>query len=280
MRKLSKGVAAALLVALLSVQSGVILAQCSPTNPACAPSAPRTGGSAGGGVGVQVDVGSAAKAIGGLFKKKKKKPVEQTPVATAPVEQPKPKIIFVPSPNVVIAKPRPRVVQATVNPRPVQTTRVVIAPKKAALTPRPAIIRKVTRTVASPVAVPVTAAAIAPESIVETPITAPEPAVEIADPPAAVATPVATVMPEATQPAAPKSDNTVAIMIAAAVAALVAAGTAAKFLLTPKVAFNCTIPDGSSQMVSTPSLTPPEVKFTVAIPEFAATIPDTIAIVA
>jgi hypothetical protein len=79
---------------------------------------------------------------------------------------------------------------------------------------------------------------------------------------------------------APKSDNKLYLMIAAAVAALAAAGTAAKFMFMPKVSMDCSIPDATSLLVSNPSLTPPEVTFNVTLPEFAASTPDNIAIVA
>lgn len=265
--KFGKGFAAALLVAAFGMQSSGAQAQCSPTNPACSAPQPSgsgtgTGGSSGGGsVGVQVDVGDAAKAIGGLFKKKKKPVVQPAPVATAPVEPPKQEIIYVRNDPVVQALPRAR-------PRTVPKVTAVTRPK-----PQPVVRKPAARKIAAPV---VASAVVAepmfePEVAAELPLPEPAPVSEVVIPVA----PVATIAPVEQ---APKPDNNFYWIIAAVVAALVAAGTAAKFLLTPKVAMDCTIADGTSRMVSNPSLTKPEVSFDVVIPGFSASTPVNIAI--
>ena len=250
-----------MLLATFGIQSGAAQAQCSPTNPDCQTSTPRTGGSGGGGgVGVQVDVGDAVNAIGGLFKKKKKPVVQPTEVTTAPVEQPKQEIIYVRNPPVMQELPR--------------TT----APKIAAVTrpkPQPVVSKPVARKIAAPV---VAAAVVAepmfePEVVAEPVLPEPTPVAEVVAP----APPVAAIAP-VEAPAAP--GNNLYWIIAAAVAALVAAGTAAKFFLTPKVAMDCEIADGTSRMVSNPSLSKPEVNFDVVIPGFAASTPDNFRILA
>ena len=267
MTRFGKGFAAAILAAALAMHSGAAQAQCSPTNPACQAPPTQTGSSGGGGgsVGVQVDVGDAAKAIGGLFKKKKKKPVVQpTEAATAPVEQPKQEIIYVRNPPVMQELPR------------TTTKRTVVArPKPTAVVRKP---------VARKIAAPVAAAAVVAEPMFEREVAAEIPVPEpVAVPVAEVVEPEAPVAKTATiapveQPAAPT--NNLYWMIAAAVAAVAATGTAAKFLFTPKVAMDCTIADGSSRMISDPSLTKPEVSFAVAIPGFSASTPDNFSIVA
>ena len=265
MTHIGKTFAAALLLAAFSMQSGAAQAQCSPTNPACQAPQPRTGGSSGGGgVGVQVDVGDAAKAIGGLFKKKKKPVVQPAPVATAPVEQPKQEIIYVRNPPVMQELPRS-------TPRRKVTS---VAQAK----PQPVVRKPAARKIAAPV---VAAAVVAepmfePEIAAEVPLPEPIPAAEAVQPAAAVAN-AATITP-VEEPAAPA--NNLYWIIAAAVAALAAAGTAAKFIFTPKVAMDCNIADGTSRMVSNPSLSKPEVSFDVVIPGFSASPPDNLRIVA
>ncbi len=260
-----KTFAAALLVAALGMQSGIANAQCSPTNPACQAPQPRTSGTGGtgGGVGVQVDVGDAAKAIGGIFKKKKKKPVvQQADVTTAPVEQPKQEVIFVKSAPVIQKLPTT-----------VRKTTIVARPR-----PQPVVRKPVARKISAPA---VAAAVIAepmfePEIAAEVPLPEPLPVAEVVQPAAPVAK-AATITPVEE---APKPDNRLYWIIAAAVAALAAAGGAAKFLLTPKIIMDCTIADGNSRMVSNPSLTKPEISFDVTIPGFSASTPDNFAIVA
>jgi hypothetical protein len=260
MTHIGKTFAAALLLAAFGMQSGAAQAQCAPGTPACAP-APTQSGGGGGGVGVQVDVGDAAKAIGGLFKKKKKPVVQPTEVATAPVEQPKQEIIYVRNPPVMQELPR------TTTPR---KTTAVARPK-----PQPVVRKPAARKIAAPV---VAAAAVAepmfePEVAAELPLPEPAPVAEVVIPVA----PVATIAP-VEEPAAPA--NNLYWIIAAAIAALVAAGTAAKFFLTPKVAMDCNIADGTSRMVSDPNLSKPEVSFDVVIPGFAASTPDNFRILA
>ena len=264
MTHIGKTIAATLLLAAFGMQSGAAQAQCSPTNPACQapqPSTPRTGGSSGGGVGVQVDVGDAAKAIGGLFKKKKKPVVQPTEVATAPVEQPKQEIIYVRNPPVMQELPR------TTTPR---KTTSVARPK-----PQPVVRKPAARKIAAPVV----AADVVAEPMFEPEVAAelllPEPA-----PVAEVVIPVAPVATIAPVEQAPKPDNNLYWIIAAAIAALAAAGTAAKFFLTPKIAMDCNIADGTSRMVSDPTLSKPEVSFDVVIPGFAASTPDNFRILA
>lgn len=267
MTHISKTFAAALLLAAFGIQSGAAQAQCSPTNPACQAPQPRTsgsGGSSGGGVGVQVDVGDAAKAIGGLFKKKKKPVVQQAPVATAPVEQPKQEIIYVRNPPVMQELPR-------TTPR--RKVTAVAKPK-----PQPVVRQPVARKVAAPIAA---AAVVAepmfePEVAAEVPLPEPVPVAEVVAPEAPVAKP-ATITP-VEEPTAPS--NNLAWIIAAAVAALAAAGTAAKLLLTPKISMDCGIADGTSRMISNPSLSMPEVSFDVVIPGFSASSPDNLRILA
>ena len=266
MKQIGKAFAAALLLAAFGMQSGAAQAQCSPTNPACQAPQPRssgTGSSGGGGVGVQVDVGDAAKAIGGLFKKKKKPVVQPAPVATAPVEQPAQEIIYVRNPPVMQELPR------TTTPR--KTTAV------ARPTPQPVVRKPVARKIAAPI---VAAAVVAepmfePEVAAEIPSPEPVPVAEIVAPAAPVAT-AATMTPVE----APKPDYNLYWIIAAAVAALGAAGTAAKLLLTPKIAMDCGIADGISHMVSNPSLSKPDVTFDVVIPGFSASSPDNLRILA
>ena len=267
MTHIGKSFAAALLLAAFGMQSGAAQAQCAPGTPTCQqPSAPRTGGSSGGGgVGVQVDVGDAAKAIGGLFKKKKKPVAQPTEVTTAPVEQPKQEIIYVRNPPVMQELPR-----TTTPPK-----RVTVAAKPK---PQPVVRKPAARKIAAPV---VAAAAVAepmfePEVAAQTPLPEPVPVAAIVQPAAAVAT-AATITP-VEEPAAPT--NNLYWMIAAAVAALVAAGTAAKFIFTPKVAMDCNIADGTSHMVSNPSLSKPDVTFDVVIPGFSASAPDNLRILA
>ncbi len=279
-----KTLTAAFLLIAATMQSGAAQAQCSPTNPDCRPSTPpREGGSSGGGggVGVKVDVGGAVKAVGGLFKKKKKKPVEpKVQVATAPVEQPKREVVFVSNRPVVKAQPRRQVVQPrVVQPRVVPKPRVVTAPRAVAVTRPPKITRNVMRKVAVPIAVAATVAApaIEPEIVAEVPLQ--EPVITTAPEIVQEAVPVAKAAVAISQET-PKPSNNFYIMIAAAIAALGAAGAAAKFMFTPKVSMNCSMPEASSQMLSDPSLTAPEVTFNVAIPGFAASTPDNLAIAA
>lgn len=269
--KFGKGFAAALLVAAFGMQSSGAQAQCSPTNPACSAPQPSgsgtgTGGSSGGGsVGVQVDVGDAAKAIGGLFKKKKKPVVQPAPVATAPVEPPKQEIIYVRNDPVVQALPR-------TTPRTAPKVTAVARPK-----PQPVVRKPAARTLAAPIAATAVAEPMfEPEVTAELPVPEPAPVAEIVQPETPVAK--AAVMTPVVE--AQKPDNSLYWIIAAAFAALVAAGTAAKFMLTPKVAMDCSIADGASRMVSNPSLSVPEVSFDVVIPGFSASTPDNIAIVA
>ena len=266
MKQFGKAWAAAFLIVALGMQSGGAQAQCVPGRPDCPqqPSTPRTGGSSGGGgVGVQVDVGDAAKAIGGIFKKKKKKPVVQ-PAETAPVEQPKQEIIYVRNPPVMMKLPR------ATKPKARPTATATARPK-----PKPVVRQPVARKVAAPVAAAVAVAEpmFEPEVAAEPPVAEVAPVAEIAVPAAPVAT-AATVAPVV----AP--DNSLYWIIAAAVAALVAAGTAAKFIFTPKVAMNCDIADGTSHMVSNPSLSKPDVNFDVVIPGFSASTPDNFRILA
>ena len=260
--------AAALLLAAFGMQSGAAQAQCSPTNPACQapqPSTPRTGSSSGGGgVGVQVDVGDAAKAIGGLFKKKKKPVVQPAEVATAPAEQPKQEIIYVRNPPVMQELPRTTT-----------TRRVTVAAKRR---PQPVVRKPAARTIAAPV---VAAAVVAepmfePEVAAEVPLPEPVPVAEVVAPEVPVAK--AATITSVEEPATPA--NNLYWIIAAAVAALAAAGTAAKFIFTPKVAMDCNIADGESRMVSNPSLSKPDVTFDVVIPGFAASTPDNFRILA
>jgi hypothetical protein len=266
MTQIGKSFAAALLLAAFGMQSGAVQAQCSPTNPACQAPQPRTSGtggsSGGGGVGVQVDVGSAAKAIGGIFKKKKKPVVQQAPATTTPVEQPKQEIIYVRNPPVMQELPRttPRKVTAAAKPKP-----------------QPVVRKPAARKIAAPVA----AAAVMAEPMFEPevaaePLPEPVPVAEVVVPEVPAAT-AATITP-VEEPAAPA--NNLYWIIAAAVAALVAAGTAAKFIFTPKVAMDCNIADGTSRMVSDPSLSKPDVTFDVVIPGFSASSPDNLRIVA
>ena len=268
MTHIGKSFAAALLLAAFGMQSGAAQAQCSATNPNCQAPQPRSGSSSGGGgVGVQVDVGDAAKAIGGIFKKKKKKPVVQpTDVATAPAEQPKQEIIYVRNPPVMQELPG-----TTRKPKPKVTA---VARTK----PQPVVRKSVTRKIAAPVAAAavVTEPMFEPEVAAESPLPEPAPAAEVIAPEAPVAKAV-TITP-VEEPAAPA--NNLYWMIAAAVAALAAAGAAAKLLLTPKVAMDCNIADGTSRMVSNPSLSKPEVSFDVVIPGFSAPTPDNFRILA
>ena len=267
MKQFGKLCAAALLFAAFGMQSATAQAQCAPGTPTCQqPSTPRTGGSSGsssggGGVGVQVDVGDAAKAIGGLFKKKKKPVVQPTEVVTAPAEQPMQEIIYVRNPPVMQELPR------TTTPR---KTTAVARPK-----PQPVVRKPVARKVAAPV---VAAAAVAepmfePEVAAEIPLPEAVPVAEVVAPVAKAAT-----ITPVEEPAAPA--NNLYWIIAAAVAALVAAGTAAKLLLTPKVAMDCNIADGESRMVSNPSLSKPDISFDVVIPGFSAFPPDNLRILA
>ena len=265
MKQFGKLCAAALLFAAFGMQSGGAQAQCAPGTPTCQqPSTPRPGGSGGGGgVGVQVDVGDAVNAIGGLFKKKKKPVVQPTPVAAAPVEQPKQEIIYVRNPPVMQELPR------TTTPR----TTAVARPKS-----QPVVRKPVARKIAAPV---VAAAAVAepmfePEVAAELPLPEPVPVAEVVAPVTPVAK-AATIIP-VPEPAEPA--NNLYWMIAAAIAALVAAGTAAKFIFTPKVAMYCDIADGTSRMVSNPSLSKPDVSFDVVIPGFSASPPDNLRILA
>lgn len=267
MKPMGKTLAAALLLAAFGMQSSGAQAQCSPTNPACQSPQPSGGGGSGGGVGVKVDVGDAAKAIGGLFKKKKKKPVVQpTEVATTPVEQPKQEVVFVKSDPVIQKLP------TTVRKAPVKTAIVTRAK------PQPVVSKPVARKVIAPVA----AAAVVAEPMFEPEVAAepvapePVPVAEVVQPSAPVAK-TATIAPVED---APKPDNSLYWMIAAGVAALAGAGAAAKVLFTPKVTMDCNIADGSSRMISDPSLTKPEVSFNVAIAGFSASTPDNFAIVA
>ncbi len=266
MTHIGKSFAAALLLAVLGIQSGAAQAQCSATNPNCQAPQPRSGSSGGGGgVGVQVDVGDAAKAIGGIFKKKKKKPVVQpTDVATAPIEQPKQEIIYVRNPPVMQELPRS-------TPR----RKVTVAAKPK---PQPVARKPAARKIAAPVAAAavVTEPMFEPEVAAEVPLPEPAQVAEVVQPETPVAT--AATMTPVEEPAAPA--NNLYWMIAAAVAALAAAGTAAKFLLTPKVSMDCNIADGESRMVSNPSLSKPEVSFDVVIPGFSASTPDNFRILA
>lgn len=248
MGQIGKAFAATLLIAVFGMQSGVAQAQCPPGRPGCDAPPPRTSGtqSGGGSVGVQIDVGDAAKAIGGIFKKKKKKEVAAD-VATAPVEQPKQEVVFVRSDPVVQVLPG--------------TKRKV--PGKTAAVVKTVVRKPVERKIATPVAA-------------ELPAPEPVPVAKIALPEAPVAK-AATIAPIKD---APKADNSLYWIIAAAAAALAAAGTAAKFLLPPKIGMDCNIADGTSRMISNPSLTKPEVDFNVAIPGFSASSPANFAIIA
>jgi hypothetical protein len=295
MTRLSKAIATAVLFLSMGSYSMAAQAQCSPTNPDCRPpTQPRTGGGSsggGGGVGVKVDVGSVVKGVGGLFKKKKKKPVEQkAPVVTAPVAQPKQEIVFVKNKPAVTVQPKRPVVRTAVQPRPAPVrvapapTRTVAPVRTAA---RPQVVRKVSP---ARVAVPVAAAAAVvaaapaaePEIVAEVPAPAPEVlAPEVIAPvaPEPVIAPVAKAAVAAPEKA-PEKGNGIYLMIAGAVAALAAAGAAAKFMFTPKVTMNCAMPEATSHMVSAPSVSPPEVAFNVEIPGFSASTPSNLAIVA
>ncbi len=114
-----------------------------------------------------------------------------------------------------------------------------------------------------------------PEEAAEFPSPEPVPIAEIVAPAAPVAT-AATMTP--VEP--PRPDYNLYWVIAAVVAALGAAGTAAKLLLTPKIAMDCSIADGISHMVSNPSLSKPDVTFDVVIPGFSASSPDNLRILA
>jgi hypothetical protein len=290
MTRLSKAIAAAVLFLSMGSYSIAANAQCSPTNPDCRPpTQPRTGGGGGGGgVGVKVDVGSVVKGVGGIFKKKKKKPVEQkAPVVTAPVAQPKQEIVFVKNKPAVTVQPKRPVLRTAVQPRPAPVrvatrpapTRAV-APVRAAV--RPPVVRKVSPArvvapVAAAAAVVAAAPAAEPEIVAETPVPTPEVVAPVAPEP--VVAPVAKAA-VATPEKAPEKSNGIYMMIAGAVAALAAAGAAAKFMFTPKVTMNCAMPEATSHMVSAPSVSPPEVAFNVEIPGFSASTPSNLAIVA
>ena len=262
MKQFGKISAAAFLIATLGMHSSSAQAQCSPTNPACQPTPQPTttgsGGGSGGGVGVQVDVGDAVKAIGGIFKKKKKPVVQPTEVAPTPVEQPTQEIIYVRNPPVIQKLPR------------TTTTKVTSRPK-----PQPVVRKPAARQIAAPVAVAaaITPPMFEPEVAAELPVAEIAPVAEVVQPEVPIAT-AATVAP------VEAPDNSLYWIIAAVVAALAAAGTAAKFLFTPKVAMDCSIADGSSRMISDPSLSKPDVSFDVAIPGFSASTPDNFVIVA
>jgi hypothetical protein len=289
MTRLSKAIATAVLFLSMGSYSMAAQAQCSPTNPDCRPpTQPSGGGGGGGGVGVKVDVGSVVKGVGGLFKKKKKKPVEQkAPVATAPVTQPKQEIVFVKNKPAVTAQPKRPVVRTAVQPRPAPVrvatrpapTRVV-APVRAAVKPpvvRRAIPARVVAPVAAAAAVVAAAPAAEPEIVAEVPVPTPEVVAPVAPEPVVAPVAKAAVVPAEK---APEKGNGIYLMIAGAVAALAAAGAAAKFMFTPKVTMNCTMPEATSHMVSAPSISPPEVAFNVEIPGFSASTPSNLAIAA
>lgn len=235
MQQFGKVFAATFLLAAIFMQSSGAQAQCAPGTPTCQQSSPpRTDGSSGGdGVGVQVDVGDAVKAIGSIFKKQNKPVVQPTEVVTAPVEQPKQEVVFVRPDPVEQALPR------TTTPRVTAVARPKSQP----------VVRKIVAPVATATAV--VEPMFDPEVTAEIPLPEPLPVNEPATP----------------------ADN-LYWMIAVAIAALVAAGTAAKFILTPKVAMDCNIADGTSRMVSNPTLSKPEVSFNIVIPGFAASPPD------
>jgi hypothetical protein len=253
----------------LGGQSSSALAQCSPTNPNCSAPQPSPGGSGGGGASVNVDVGKAAKAIGGLFKKKKKKPAEpQAEPKTAPVEPPKQEIVFVRNEPVVPKIPRStRKPIATVKARP---RPIAQAEKVRDVAPGKAIMRKAAvAAVAIAVAEPVVAAE---PSMPEAPPASVAPVVS----PATVIAKSAAAIPAEQAP----NDNSLYWIIGAAAAALAASAAAAKLLFTPKIAMNCSMADGSSKIISDPKITPPEFSFNVAIPGFAASTPENLAIIA
>ena len=254
MQQFGKVFAATFLIAAIFMQSSGAQAQCAPGTPTCQqPSPTRTDGSSGGdGVGVQVDIGDAVKAIGSIFKKQNKPVVQPTEVVTAPVEQPKQEVVFVRSDPVVQVLPRTTTpkVTAVARPKSQPVVRKIVAPVAAAT----AVVEPM----------------FDPEVTAEIPLPEPVPVAAVVQSAAPVAK-AATVIP-VDEPATP-ADN-LYWMIAAAIAALVAAGTAAKFILTPKVAMDCNIADGTSRMVSNPTLSKPEVSFNVVIPGIAASPPD------
>jgi hypothetical protein len=280
------------------LSAGPAIAQVgTPGTPTQSPTQPRGGG--GGGGTVRVDVKDAAKAVGSIFKKKKKKPVEQTPTQTA-TTQPKPQVIFAPKKAVVQGAIRPPV-KAVVKPTPVKVTAPKITPKvtpKAVSVP----VRKVAVvTPPKPAAKPaikrtaVAAAVIAAPVIAAPVIAAPASTEIIAAPPPAPPAPVAaqtdaSVVPqvlEAPKPAlqSAKSDketesNTLLyVALAAVAAALAGVGAAAKGFFAPKATLNCALSEGTSSIVSAPEIIPPEVRFNVELPPFSASTPTNLAII-
>jgi hypothetical protein len=268
---------AAVIIAI-SLQSAPAHAlQCPPDRPGCTP-AP-TGGSGGGNVGVQVDVGSAAKAIGGIFKKKKKKPVEQKPADAAmpapQVEQPKPEIIYVPSTGVVRPTPKRPAPKVAVRPRVITPTPQIRPVAKP--------IVKTVRRVVAPAVLP-TIAAKAPDPVIEPAPVVAEPVIEpvIAAVPDPVAEPAAPVVATSAAPGPAEKTNSnlgfYAIIAAAMAAAVGVASYAAKALFAPKVGINCALENPTTQMVSMPTASPPEVTFSAVVPGISVNAPDGLSI--
>jgi hypothetical protein len=275
MHKIGAASAIFVLFCALGGQSSSALAQCSPTNPDCSAPQPRSGGgTTGGGASVNVDVGKTAKAIGGLFKKKKKKPAEpQVEPKAASVEPPKQDIIFVRNEPVVQKIPRSTrkaIVDMKAKPRAVAQ-----AVKSRSAAPSKTVVRKAAvAAVAISVAEPVVAAELPTPEAPPAPIAAAPVA-----PVVSAATPIAksaAVIPAEQVP----NDNSLYWIIGAAAAALAASVAAVKLLFTPKISMNCGMADGRSTMISDPKITPPEFSFNVAIPGFAASTPDNLAIIA
>jgi hypothetical protein len=221
----------------------------------------------------KIDVKDAVNAIRDLIKKKEQERAEKAKAAAeaaaakaetaanaeaaaavkADVIANPAKPVVIPSPKGGAQTPKPRVSTKPVVSRPV----VSVAIKKLA-PPEPAVI----------------AESVTPRNVEP----AAEPSVK-----STVDGPAARVVAEPAQHEEDKGsgqiDWNVYAILAAIGGVLVAAGFAAKALMTPKFSLDCAIGSATSRLISAPSVGIPDIAFTVSIPNAQAGVPTNLAFV-
>jgi hypothetical protein len=206
----------------------------------------------------KLNVDDAVKIIGGLLKKKQ--PVDQP--ATTPstgATPPKQDIVFVPSKEV--ANPKAKQV-----PVPVRDKQTAISAAKPANAVALGTLKNASQPKKSEVAAP---------RVSNTVISAAAAAADVEAP--ALATPPAPATDLILKPD-PQDNNSSGplgfyLILGAIAAALAAIALTVKAMLAPKVSIACTLEPPKSAMVTSPSITIPDITFKVVIPGHAVSAP-------
>jgi hypothetical protein len=206
----------------------------------------------------KLNVDDAVKIIGGLLKKKQ--PVDQP--ATTPstgATPPKQDIVFVPSKEV--ASPKAKQV-----PVPVRDKQTAISAAKPANAVALGALKNASQPKKSEVAAPIVSntviSAAAAAAVVE------------ASAESASASPAAALSPTpAADDDSMKASFPFYLILAAIAAALAAIALRVKAMLAPKVSIACTLEPPKSAMVTSPSITIPDITFKVVIPGHAVSAP-------